>query len=268
MPTGAITETGQSRNAVTHAIADAARRSGVDFGYLFAQARVESSLDPHARASTSSAVGLFQFTNQTWLATLHQHGGAHGYGWAASAIAGDAKGRFSVADPLLRQQIMALRYDARASSAMAAAFAGDNGDMLRDQLGIEPEPVDLYLAHFLGGAGAIRFLSAWQSNPDAAAVPLFPKAAAANRGIFFGKDGQPRTLQDIRERFRAKLGNDTSASPTPQFAFRKPLAPQPVTDSADPSPLIMRGFEPMPGKLSLAFAERAYRQLAAQGQRA
>ena len=71
---------------VSLAIGNAAKRTGVPFNYLMAQARVESSLDPDAQASSSSAAGLFQFTKQTWLATLSQHGPNHGLEWAADAI--------------------------------------------------------------------------------------------------------------------------------------------------------------------------------------
>ena len=79
---------------VSLAIGNAAKRTGVPFDYLMAQARVESSLDPDAQASTSSAAGLFQFTRQTWLATLSQHGGDHGLGWAANAISKGADGQY------------------------------------------------------------------------------------------------------------------------------------------------------------------------------
>jgi len=43
---------------VRSAIAKAAQRTGVDFDYLLAQARIESSLNPNAKARTSSAAGL------------------------------------------------------------------------------------------------------------------------------------------------------------------------------------------------------------------
>ncbi|MCX7676587.1 MAG: transglycosylase SLT domain-containing protein, partial [Alteraurantiacibacter sp.] len=56
------------------AIARAAQATGTDFSYLLAQARIESGLNPAARARTSSASGLFQFIDQTWLATLDRHG--------------------------------------------------------------------------------------------------------------------------------------------------------------------------------------------------
>ena len=58
------------------AIDYAARQTGVSFDYLMAQAKIESSYDPLAKAKKSSAAGLFQFTKQTWLSTLEKHGAA------------------------------------------------------------------------------------------------------------------------------------------------------------------------------------------------
>jgi hypothetical protein len=63
----------------TGAIRQAARMTGADFKYLLATAQVESSLNPSAQATSSSARGLFQFIEQTWLSTLKEQGGALGY---------------------------------------------------------------------------------------------------------------------------------------------------------------------------------------------
>src|SRR6185503_19622508 len=86
------------RGRVSSAIQLASARTGVDFSYLFNQARIESGLNPNARARTSSATGLFQFIDQTWLGTVKQHGAEHGLGWAAQAIRRGADGRYYVAD--------------------------------------------------------------------------------------------------------------------------------------------------------------------------
>src|SRR5690606_17061419 len=157
----------------------------IDFDYLVDVARVESRFNPSAQAPTSSARGLFQFTRQTWLATLQRHGAAHGLGWAAEAIDREASGRLSIADPALRTQILALRDGPYAASSMAAALTADNRAALESRFGRVMEPVDLYLAHFLGSSGAARFLSAWEANPDQAGAAMLPEAAAANRSIFY-----------------------------------------------------------------------------------
>ena len=184
---------------VRAAIARAAAATGIDFDYLLAQARLESGLDPSARASTSSATGLYQFTAGTWLETVDRHGARHGLGWADAAISG---GR--VSDPDTRARIMALRFDPDASATMAAELAGDNRVQLAASLGREPDAAELYLAHFLGSGGAVKFLTALQTAPDGNAAALFPQAAAANRAIFF-TSGAPRTLAGVMTVIRDKV---------------------------------------------------------------
>lgn len=208
---------GGSGSRVSTAIQLAAARTGVDFTYLLNQARVESSFNPNARARTSSATGLYQFVEQTWLATVERHGAEHGLGWAAAAIDRGRDGRYRVSDPAARRAILDLRRQPEAASAMAAEFAADNRAYLERRLGRSAEPVDLYLAHFLGASGAARFLEAHDANPNGAAATLLPAAARANRSVFFGRDGSPRSFAQIREHFAARIGGSSAPSaPAPQ----------------------------------------------------
>ncbi len=194
-----------SQSARSHeAIARAAERTGADFGYLLAQARLESSLDPDARARTSSAAGLYQFIDSTWLETLDRHGASFGFAGASAAIERQG-GRARVIDPSLSQAIMGLRFDAEASALMAGALAEDNRATLAPLLGRNPDPAELYLAHFLGAGGATKFLTALAADPDAPAAALFPAPAAANRSIFYGSGGAPRSLAGVMELFRGKM---------------------------------------------------------------
>ena len=199
-----------SPDSIRAAIARAAVRSGVDFDYLLAQARIESSLDPGARAATSSAAGLYQFTGSTWLRTLDAHGADHGLEWASAAIEG---GR--VRDPAMRAQIMGLRFDPETSAAMAAELAGDNAAALTPLLGRAPDAAELYLAHFLGNGGAAQFLGALHSDPGQSAAALLPKAAAANRSIFFGDGGAPLSVGAVMELLRGKVETAMGASFSP-----------------------------------------------------
>ena len=186
-------------------IARSAQRTGVDFSYLMAQAQLESGMRPDAKASTSSATGLYQFIEQTWLGLVKEKGGKYGLGWAQDAIQQGRGGRFYVSDQRQQANILALRNDSEISANLAGEFAADNRDYLYRRTGRNAEPVDLYLAHFLGAAGAGKFLEKWTGNPDASGAALFPKAAKANRNIFYDRAGQPRSLDDIRSRFESKL---------------------------------------------------------------
>lgn len=201
-PPAATPTTAADRDVHT-ALARASAATGVDFGYLLAQAKLESGLDPSARASTSSAAGLHQFLSGTWLETLDRHGAAHGLGWADDAISRRG-GRASIADPQMRAEVMALRYDPTASSLMAAELARDNAQDLRGFLGREPDHAELYLAHFMGSGGAREFLGALHANPGQSAAAQFPKAAAANRAMFY--DGaQARSLEGMMALIRSKV---------------------------------------------------------------
>ena len=206
-----ITSVANASN-VQSAIALASRRTGVDFNYLLGQAQVESGMRADARASTSSATGLYQFVEQSWLGVIKEHGAEHGMGWAADSITRNAAGRYVVRDPAARRAILDLRNDPTAASLMAAEHAADNRDALEGSLGRPATGTDMYMAHFLGLGGARSFLSAMEANPNRSGASMFPAAARANRNIFFNSNGQPRSLSEIYARFGDKLDAGAAAN--------------------------------------------------------
>lgn len=185
------------------AISRASAATGVDFDYLMAQAKLESGLDPDARARTSSAAGLYQFINDTWLETVDRHGARHGLGWAEQAITRSG-GRASVADPTLRAQVLALRHDPDAAALMAAELVRDNTAELQGFLGRMPNPAELYLAHFMGAGGAKDFLGSLQQDPSQIAAAIFPQAAGSNRAIFYD-NGRARSLGEVMQLMEGKV---------------------------------------------------------------
>lgn len=200
-----------SKASVQGAIAAASRKTGIDFNYLLGQAQVESGMRPDARAGTSSATGLYQFIDQSWLGVVKDHGTEHGLGWAADSIKQTSGGRYVVSDPGVRQAILNLRSDPGTAAIMAAEHASDNKAALEDRLGRPATGTDLYMAHFLGLGGAGKFLDTMASSPDRTGASMFPAAARANRNIFYASNGQPRTLSDIYSRFAGKLDSGAAA---------------------------------------------------------
>jgi hypothetical protein len=184
------------REAVGAAIERASHATGVDFGFLMRTARRESGYNAAAQAQGSSAAGLFQFVEQTWLGALKKHGAKHGYSAFADLIQASGDGRLAVAGGDARKAVMALRMDPKASSLMAGELASDNAAYLRGRVGREPTSGELYAAHFLGPKGSADLIEARQSRPSAAAAALFPDAAAANPSIFY-RDGRPASVADI-----------------------------------------------------------------------
>lgn len=206
---------------VQSAIASASSATGVDFDYLLGQAKLESGLNASAHASTSSAAGLYQFIDQSWLSVVKKHGAEHGMAWAADAISQNASGKLSVGDGATRQAILALRNDPSVASIMAAASASDHAQALQGTLGRAATGTDLYMAHFLGLAGATRFLTTMQASPSTSGAALFPAAAAANRAVFYASDGSARSVSDIYSRFAGKLGSAGAASSAaPAIGYR------------------------------------------------
>lgn len=209
-------------SAVMGAIRQAAETIGTSFDYLLTTAKIESGLNPQAGSSTSSARGLFQFIEQTWLSTMKQAGAALGYGNYAAAITQDASGRYQVQDASVRSEILKLRNDPTVNAEMAGAFTKANAEALSAQLGRPPTESELYIAHFLGVGGAARLITQAASNPGAKAADMFPSAAQANSSIFYDRSGAARTVAQVRDvitaRYDQARGTPTQAVAVAQVA--------------------------------------------------
>src|ERR1043165_4252987 len=147
---------GPARAKIAGSIKQGASATGASFEYLLATAKMESNFNPNAAATTSSARGLFQFIDQTWLGTVKEAGEHLGYGKYADAITKDASGSYSVDDPSARAAIMKLRDDPDAASSMAAVLTQSNSFKLTGTIGRRPTDAELHMAHFMGAAGATQ----------------------------------------------------------------------------------------------------------------
>jgi len=182
---------------IAGAIQRAASTTGTSFEYLLATAKMESNFNPAASASTSSARGLFQFIDQTWLGTVKEAGSQLGYGDYADAITKSSAGNYSVSDPATRAAILKLRDDPAAASAMAGVLTRSNSFKLTGKIGRRPTDGELYMAHFMGVGGAARLIGNAEDNPRASGARLFPNAAAANRSIFYERSGRARNVSEV-----------------------------------------------------------------------
>ena len=119
---------------------------------------VESGGDPNAKNKRSSATGLGQFLDETWLDMIRAH-------------------RPDLAKGRNQNEILELRRDAKVAREITMRFTERNAGMLRKR-GLPVTPGTLYLAHFAGGAGAVAILSAME---DADAALIMATADATGR---------------------------------------------------------------------------------------
>ena len=200
-------------DSVLGAVREASRRTGADFRFMMANAAQESGFRADAEAATSSATGLYQFIETTWLRMVRDHGAEHGLGGLARQVASGPDGKPIVADAQTRQTILDLRRDPRLNAVMAGEFANANQRYLEGAVDGEIGSTELYLAHFLGAKGAAAFLNARHETPGRPAFELFPAAARANRSVFFdGGTGAPKSLDAVFRNFDRRLNNSLAAT--------------------------------------------------------
>lgn len=144
---------------------------------------IESAGNPMAKARTSSATGLGQFLDATWLATVQRH-------------------RPDWQEGKTRAQVLAMRKVPKCSIEMLARFTEDNAAILP---GVKDADGDLYLAHFSGAGVAKRLLRAPAGAP---CEDYFSEAAIrANRSILEGKTvGDARTWAEQKMRKAGSRG--------------------------------------------------------------
>ncbi|MFA6280358.1 MAG: transglycosylase SLT domain-containing protein [Bdellovibrionales bacterium] len=208
---GSVAPTGKAR--VVAAIKAASAKSGVDFAYLLNKASQESDLNPTAKAGSSSATGLYQFIDQTWLKTVKASGDKYGLGDIAAKITVGADGTARVANAADKKAILALRTNPEVAANMAAELANINKEALEKKVGGKIGSTEMYMAHFLGSGGASTFLNAMKENPSASAADLLPQAAAANRSVFYDSEtGKPRSVSQIYAKFAAKFDKAPAVS--------------------------------------------------------
>jgi hypothetical protein len=171
--------------ALVEAVVKAAQITGVDPSYMMALADKESTLVPGRKAGSSSAEGLFQFLEATWVEVLRRFGSKHGFAAAADAIR-VIRGRMTVADEKDRKWILALRRDPYLSALMAGEMVNTFRQILAGKVARDPSFTELYMSHLLGVRGATRLLQLKQARPRQIAQKAFPRAANANRSLFFG----------------------------------------------------------------------------------
>jgi len=201
-----------TKSQIVAALHQAASATGTDFQYLLDTAKRESGLKTHAKSTTSSASGLFQFVDQTWMGLVKKYGPQYGLGAYSNAISKGADGRYRADSPADQQAILALKNDPRTAALMAGHYASDTRNTLEGHLGRDVDNGELYAAHFLGPDSACKLIKLNTSQPNACAASAFPQAANANRSVFYHSDGSPKSIHEVYAWATKQIPSDGSPS--------------------------------------------------------
>jgi hypothetical protein len=144
---------------------------------------------------TSTATGLFQFTNSSWLEMAKK-----------PELAATIKSATGVdLSAMSDEQKLELRKDPRMSTIVAAASADANRRALESTLRRPVNDAELYMAHFLGPAGATALITQYTANGDAPAASVLPTAAAANKPVFYTKNGEALSTKQVYDNITAQF---------------------------------------------------------------
>jgi hypothetical protein len=135
----------------------------------------------------------------------------------------------------MRHQILALRNDAKANAAMAGAFTNANANSLSEKIGRKPTDGELYIAHFMGVNGASKLINAANNAPNQTAASLFPRAAHANKSIFYEKSGEARSASEVYDNIIGRYDAARSANATAVAALQAAQGAQTVAAVAPPT---------------------------------
>ncbi len=173
-----------------------AMTAGPDKDYLLKIARRESAMNPWARADRSSAAGLFQFTENTWLCMVLQAGPQFGVKTSFRLVRTD-DGRCRTPDSAERSRLLALRYDPVLSTKLAVALTSINDKQFVDSFGRLPSDNERYVLHVFGADGGTRLLQLAAAKPDLVAASILPAAARANPSLFYDGRGHARSVAEV-----------------------------------------------------------------------
>ncbi|QEE40425.1 MULTISPECIES: transglycosylase SLT domain-containing protein [unclassified Methylobacterium] len=203
------------RRHLVQTIVRAAQAVQTDPVLLMAVADKESSFVTAVQAKTSSATGLYQFIERTWLGVVRDFGAKYGLEKEAALVTADANDRPAITDAAERARVLELRRDPYLSALMAGEMLKRDAGRIAQRIGRELTLGEVYLAHFLGADDAGEFLANVVNKPAAAAAVLLPGPARANRSIFFaagrfvgrGRHRKPASLSvaQVHEKFEAMM---------------------------------------------------------------
>jgi hypothetical protein len=215
----------------------ASKSTGINYKYLLAKADQESSFNTKAKSKTSTAEGMYQFTDGTWLYMIKKHGAKYGLNRYADKIM-KINGKYFTSSKKEHDEILNLRSNPQIATIMAAEYAKENYMVLENFLKRNPNASELYIAHFMGPTGAMKLFDAINKNPKQKAKNIFPSAAKANKNIFYDwRTKKERSVEEVKEylskKFIERFKKFTNLSPTTYFNLVRTIKTTPTYSKLD-----------------------------------
>ena len=170
----------RERVVTTGKVVDARPKAQESFtidDYMARMEFVESSGRPTAKNKKSTATGLHQFTNTTWLEEVARQGK-----------------KYTLKD----------RTDPEKSRDIASGVSQRYYELSKKTLGREPNNVEVYMLHKFGPTGGQRVLSA-DENTKVDKI-LSPRQISANKDVLL-TNGKPKTIGEVKELFNERFSN-------------------------------------------------------------
>jgi hypothetical protein len=172
---------------IFQSIISAANEVDFDPALLLTMAWFESKMDDKIDNKKSSAVGLFQFTSETWVETIYKYGRKHNLDRFVDVIYKDKKGHYHIKNERNKNVLLALRNNPKISAIMAAEMMKTNKNLVEDKIGNKVKGKDAYLIHVLGPGGASKFFESLHKRPNIPSSLLFPLEVKKNPHLFVEK---------------------------------------------------------------------------------
>ncbi len=190
---------GQGQNpGVVKSLYRASIKTGVNFELLLLKASMESDMGRFDAAEHSTARGVFQYIEPTWLILMNRYGGQIGYpGYARAIRISRREGfpYFKEEDKPLRDEILALRHDDNTAALIKAYQIIEETNVIAEyKRGKEVTATDHYIAHMLGLKLAKGFYALKNRNMRKPVAylknPQIREAVMLNKRFFY-KDNRP-----------------------------------------------------------------------------
>ncbi len=187
--------------------------TGVDFELLVITAMIESNFGKNYKSETSSARGVFQYIEPTWLALIKKYGDRIGYKSYADAIIIDKETKLhTIANNniLLRQETLDLRNNNDVSTMIKSYQIIDENKIIRSfKNGQTPNITDHYITHMLGLTLAKTFYKLYNGKSDIilanVRIGTFKEAVRLNKEFFYDSNEAPLNAKQSYSKFKKKI---------------------------------------------------------------